>query len=308
MNHLANIAARQEGTFSLDQASSAGFTRAMIRTQLRDGSWRREHAGVFALTGSPRTWRQRLFAASLAAGEGAVISHLAAARLHGLVSATPGPELTIPRPRRVRVEGITVHRATELHPVDVVEADGLAVTSPTKTAIDLCRILDLDALVDVFDHLFTTRMSMPHYVRRRAAAYSSTPRLLTQLLERYPNDERAPESKEERRLVRLLSTLPGTLPVPQHPLRLLTGEEIRVDVGYPCSRVAVELQSYRFHAGSGAFALDASRATELAAVGWTWVPITPWDVRYRPMWVLDRVGRIKDGSQMVARRLFVTQL
>src|SRR5207244_1181397 len=150
---------------------------------------------------------------------------------------------------------------------DVVEVEGLAVTSPTKTGIDLCSKLGLDAAVDVFDRLFTTGLSLPRYVRRRAVAYPSQgrsgTRLLGRLLERYPEGERSPESIEERRLLRLLAKLPGTTPVPQFPLTLSSGDNIRVDAAYPDSRVALDLQSYRFHAGSGAFALDMSRATEL---------------------------------------------
>src|SRR5207253_3017834 len=176
--------------------------------------------------------------------------------------------------------------------------------TPTKTLIDICSKLDLHALVEAFDRAFTTGLSLPRYVSKRASAYPangrSGVRTLVRLLERYPEDGRPPESKEERRLLRLLSTLSGTRPVPQFPLTLLNGDDIRVDAGYPQLRVAIELQSYRFHAGLGAFALDVSRATELAAIGWTWVPITPWDVRYRPAWVLDRVARIQVGSEGAA--------
>src|SRR5439155_56627 len=77
----------------------------------------------------------------------------------------------------------------------------------------------------------------------RAAAHPSQgrsgSRMLVRLLERYPEGERAPESKEERRLLRLLSKLPGLPPVPQLPLTLLNGDDIRVDAGYPWSKVAV---------------------------------------------------------------------
>ena len=42
------------------------------------------YTGVYVVTGSPTAWFQRLKAATLAAGEHAVASHRAAARLHGL--------------------------------------------------------------------------------------------------------------------------------------------------------------------------------------------------------------------------------
>src|SRR5207244_6892533 len=175
--------------------------------------------GVLSVAGSPATWKQALFAAWLAGGDGAAVSHLAAARVHGLMDGKVRPEITVPRHRRARLRGVDVHRVTLLHEADVVEVAGLRVTTPTKTLIDICSKLDLHALVEAFDRAFTTGLSLPRYVSKRASAYPangrSGVRTLVRLLERYPEDGRPPESKEERRLLRLLSTLSGTRPVPQ---------------------------------------------------------------------------------------------
>jgi len=231
---LARIAARQQSTFTDAQALAAGFTMPAIRRFVREGRWERPHRGVLALAGSPATWERSLFAAWLAGGDGAVVSELAAGRVNGLLSLRARPEITIPNHRKVRLHGVTVHRALVLHEADVVEVQGPRVTSPTKTGIDLCSRLDLDSLVDAFDRLFTSGLSIPRYMRRRVAAYPSQgragTRLLGKLLERYPEGDRPPESKEERRFLQLLAQLPGSAPVPQFPLTLLSGEDIRVDV------------------------------------------------------------------------------
>src|SRR3954471_24785513 len=138
---LAVVAARQEATFTDDQALAIGFTRRMIRRRVIAGRWHRKHHAVLTLAGSPATWRQAVFAAWLAAGNDAVVSGLAAARIHGLVTGKPRPEITVPRHRRVRLNGADIHRATLLHEADIVETAGLRVTTPTKTVIDLCSKL-----------------------------------------------------------------------------------------------------------------------------------------------------------------------
>ena len=67
---LARVAARQHATFTDEQARAAGFTRAMKRTHLRDGSWQSEHHGVFSLAGSPSTLKASMSARNCSSGEG----------------------------------------------------------------------------------------------------------------------------------------------------------------------------------------------------------------------------------------------
>src|SRR5437016_4155182 len=92
---LAQVAARQEATFTDEQACAAGFSDWMRRKHVHDGVWRREHPGVLSLAGSPQTWEQSLSAAWLAAGDGAVVSLCAAGKVHGLIGRRPRPEITL---------------------------------------------------------------------------------------------------------------------------------------------------------------------------------------------------------------------
>jgi very-short-patch-repair endonuclease len=53
----------------------------------------------------------------------------------------------------------------------------------------------------------------------------------------------------------------------------------RVDFAYPADRVAIEFDSFRWHAGRRPFASDRARANRIEALGWHLLRVTPDDVR-----------------------------
>ena len=86
------------------------MSAATVQRRAREGSWRRLYPAVYLLAGHRLTDEVRVRAASLWAGEGAVVSGAAAAYWHGMLERPPRTvELTIPartlpdRPNGVRV-------------------------------------------------------------------------------------------------------------------------------------------------------------------------------------------------------------
>ena len=105
----AEIARWQAGAISRRQLLDAGLTSKLIARRLMRGRWQQLYWGVYAVfTGPPprETW---LWAAVLRAGPGAVLSHLTAAELHGLLDA-PAEAIfvTVPATRRIATAGIIV--------------------------------------------------------------------------------------------------------------------------------------------------------------------------------------------------------
>ena len=99
----------------------AGFTAKTIDWRLRSGSWRRLHLGVYAtFTGTPSR-EGRLWAAVLAAGPGAALSHETAAELHGLLDR-PARHIHLSVParrepgRNQKIRGVIIHRSRCLVP------------------------------------------------------------------------------------------------------------------------------------------------------------------------------------------------
>jgi predicted transcriptional regulator of viral defense system len=106
---MAELAHWQAGAISRQQLLVAGLTPQMISTRIERRRWQQLYWGVYAaFTGPPprETW---LWAALLRAGPGAVLSHLSAAELHGLIDH-PGESIfvTVPSTRRVTARGIDV--------------------------------------------------------------------------------------------------------------------------------------------------------------------------------------------------------
>src|SRR5438309_573038 len=105
----ASIAHSQSGAVSRPQLLDSGLRAQAIFRRLERGRWQQLYRGVYAVfTGPPprETW---LWAALLRAGPGAVLSHLSAAELHGLIDY-PGESIfvTVPSARRVMAPGIDV--------------------------------------------------------------------------------------------------------------------------------------------------------------------------------------------------------
>ncbi len=77
----------------------------------------------------------------LAAGPGAVVSHLCACRLHGFGFTKAPIEITVPRGRRCFVRGVIVHTSTDLHLNTATKVDGIPVTDPNRTLLDIAKLL-----------------------------------------------------------------------------------------------------------------------------------------------------------------------
>ena len=83
MVELFEVMAAQHGVASSAQARAAGISWHVENVLVRRGVVGRPAAGVLVSRAAPRTWHQRAIEAVFAPGD-AVLSHAAAARLHGL--------------------------------------------------------------------------------------------------------------------------------------------------------------------------------------------------------------------------------
>ncbi|MEU8236693.1 type IV toxin-antitoxin system AbiEi family antitoxin domain-containing protein [Actinoplanes missouriensis] len=121
--HIDEISRHQRGILTRAQALSSGMSPDHLRRLYTSGGWQRLHRGVYATFSGPVARPALRWAAVLAAGRGAMLSHRSAAEEAGLADDAPGPiHVLIPDERRVCPSGgLVVHRAkgtaTRLHPV-----------------------------------------------------------------------------------------------------------------------------------------------------------------------------------------------
>jgi Transcriptional regulator, AbiEi antitoxin len=133
---------RQHGVVAHRQLRELGLGRSSIRWRVKSGRLHPVRRGVYAV-GRPETSQHgRWVAALLACGPEAVLSHGSAAALWGIGSEPRRLiEVSLPPGRRSRHPDIRAHRRTTLRPEEVSEHEGVTVTSPIRTLIDLATVL-----------------------------------------------------------------------------------------------------------------------------------------------------------------------
>ena len=141
----AELANWQAGVISRQQLLAAGLTSQMIATRLERGRWQQLYRGVYAAFTGPPPRKAWLWAAVLRAGPGAVLSHLTAAELHGLLD-TPAEVVfvTVPATRRISAPGLVVRTSER-----IAEATQPG-RQPPRTSVEE-TVLDLAQLAWTFD-------------------------------------------------------------------------------------------------------------------------------------------------------------
>lgn len=295
---VAHLAGAQHGVISRAQLECLGATKGAIQHRVRTGRWDRLAPDVFRLVGGPSTWRQSLMAACMAWGEGAVVSHRAAAglwRLAGFVGARL-IELTIPRARQRKAPGI-IHR-NALATLDVTTVEAIPVTTPVRTLIDLAAVAPVDAVEEALDDALRRGMFSPSRLRKRVVEMG--PRrgiaVVGGLIDaREPTS--VPQSVFETRLLRVLRRAGLPDPVAQHRVRSGGRLVAIVDFAYPDARLAIEADGYRWHSGRARWEHDRARRNELTLLGWRIVHVTWTDLDRDPDAIVERIRSALEPSR-----------
>jgi hypothetical protein len=107
---------------------------------------------VYAAKGAVLSVHRRIEAVALWAGDGSVISGRAAAHLHGVRWIDVDTPIEVITRSRRRLPGV-IARRERIADDEIVMIDGIAVTSPQRTAFDLGRYLQRNAAVSQLDAL-----------------------------------------------------------------------------------------------------------------------------------------------------------
>ena len=219
----------------------------MISTRLERGRWQQLHWGVYAMFTGPVPRETELWAALLRAGPGAVLSHLTAAELHGLIDH-PGESIyvTVPSARRVTMRGVVVRISGR-----IAEA-AQPGREPPRTSVEE-TVFDLIELAETFDDACG-------WITRAVGRRFTTAEMLTEALARRKKMRwRATledilaaagdgiHSVLEYRYLRDVERAHG-LPRSRHQVRvLIDGKTAYRDAYYEQYRLAVELDGRLAH-------------------------------------------------------------
>jgi hypothetical protein len=81
-------------------------------------------------------------------------------------------------PRTTRsIPGVVIHRVPELHPDDITTVNGIRVTSPSRTLIDLAEVLSEDELREAFARASAIGLLDPDALRAARARVEWRPSL-----------------------------------------------------------------------------------------------------------------------------------
>jgi hypothetical protein len=290
---VARLATQQGGPISHEQLLKLGVKPGAIEYRLASSRLHSVFRGVYALGHEAITPRGTLIAALLACGDEAMVSHLSAAHWWGWWRTTPKDvDVTVPGRSRKGQDGINLHLVRTLDGRDVTTRDGVRITAPPRTLLDLAEVLSLQRLRLVIDE-----------ADRRGQFHANK---LQELLERSPGRR---GQKPLRTLLTDFETEPllrSELEVlfkdlcDEHALpRPLTNVEVEgheVDAFWPAQRLIVEVDSRAHHLNGAAFEKDRLRDAELLVAGYVVMRITYRQLKGDPGAVATRIRRLLLGA------------
>jgi very-short-patch-repair endonuclease len=289
---VATWLATHHGVIARHEAVELGLTPAEIKRLLRTGEWERLYPGVYRLSAAPAGAGFGLvYAAVLAAGEGAAASHLSAAWLwHLQDGGPPRPTVTVPHDRRPRVAGVRIIRSRHLlHPV---RRYGIPTTSVVRTVVDCAGELApdaTDALIDtaVAQKAISVDALIKAICQPELRQYPGR-LLVAQHLERRGISGSPHPSALESRMARLLRR--HRLPVPKAEVEWGPDRQYRLDFAYPTLRLAIEVDGWAGHLTPEKQRRDHRRQRRLTMAGWTVLHFDWWEVTHEPERVAGEIA------------------
>ncbi len=240
-------AAGREHVITTRECLRLGAGADWVERQVLSGRWRRVARGVMVTYSGPLAWRTRAAAALAHGGRGALLSHAAAAYLHGFVRAAPPIiDITIPRARRVApMAGVRVHRRSRRA---ATSRSGFPVVSSGDAVLDLVdRACGTDGVVGVLAD--AVRAGVAASAILAALEHRPSQRRRRTVLELVGEVEAGVESPLEHRYHR---DVEGRHGLPRSVLQrreVVGGRWIRADAVYVGFGVRTELDGELAHPG-----------------------------------------------------------
>jgi very-short-patch-repair endonuclease len=279
---LALLLERQDRVVSTGQFEALGISSKVITRMRREGWLHHKHRGVWVV-GSPKlTPFGAFWAGHLATG--GVISHRSAAVVHQMRVSYWKVELTFQHYKPDR-DLIKLH-VRKLRDEDVLDLDGLPVTTVERTLLDLADVLNprqLEIAInqaethDKLDHRKLQALLLNANGRRGV-------RPLNDALQAHALGLTLTESQLEEEFLRLIRRYRFAQPRTQ--VHILGW---RCDFAWPEQRIVIETDGARFHKTRER---DARKDRELRRAGWTVDRLSYREVFFRPA----ECARILEGN------------
>ncbi|GEM_PF-486996 len=273
---------QQLGLITRTQALHAGVSSSTIDRRLSRGELERVAPHVYRLrAGAPESPEQKLLAACLSFGRGAVASHRSAAwlwRLDGFRDAPP-PEVSVPHGCRLQVPGVTPHQRRQLAPEGYCKRAGVPVTTLHRTILDLESSLSenkleiaLDSAARGHPELF---IELTEFLAPISTQWRNHGGRLDSLVALRVGGEPTGSAFETRllQMIRKAGIEPPTL---QYPVfKELDHPFVHIDFAWVKRKIALFADGASYHLARRRARLDASQRLHLTRLGWRPVVVLP---------------------------------
>ena len=283
-----------------------GYTDTQINGRLRNKRWVAQHRGILVPADCELSLRERCIAACEAVGPRAVVGRRTAAdcwEFEGLPQRRPSElaPVEIWVPPEVTAEsrdGIHVLHTT-LHDDEVIEVDGVGLTVPVRTVVDLGRQYRRDTAVVICDFGL------------RAGLYDLPD--LDAIIARMTRQRGVVAVREMRRLARpntrscgetraRLMVLDGGFPAPEVNWELSENGTLLAigDLVYVLLLIWIEYDGFDEHTKRDTFRRDRPRHRFVERRGWHVLRISDWDVKNPAGFWSDLRAAIADAPRRIA--------
>src|SRR3954471_12688768 len=267
---IAALATRQHGVIARVQLVEIGLSLDAIDYRVKLGRLQPLHRGVYAVGHRALTRHGRWMAAVLAGGPGAVLRRPSAAALWGIREGAPA-RVEIAAPRDRRRPAIAVQRI-ELPDDERDEHNGIPVTTPARTLLDLAALLDEHRLTRAAERAETLRLTSPTSLAALVDRYPRRPG--TPNLKRLIEDHRIVPTTTANDFERGFLTFLDANGLPRPLINESLDPNTTPDFRWPNHRLIVELDGFETHGTRQAFERDRARDRRLLADGWRVARIT----------------------------------
>ncbi len=269
--------------FTRAELAGLGLTESALRRRLRTGEVRTVLRGVFAASALEDCLDLRAAAVARVAGAHVVVTDRTAAWLHGVDThaygehdSTPPIETCALRWHAPSTTPGVDGRTRDLAPADVMELDGIRLTTPLRTALDLgCHLRRREAFAAIC--LLMRRHGILRSDLLREVRRYRRRRGVVQLRELVGLADPRFESPRESWCFLAIADAGLDLPEPQVWIEVDGIPTYRLDLAYRRKRVCVEYDGHEGHSSDEQRRYDEERRRWLREHGWVVIVVEEGD-------------------------------
>lgn len=291
----ARVAAEQNSVITSWQLGACGLNSSAITVRVRRGQLHRRYRGVYAVGTGVLTMRGEMTAAVLACGDYATLSHWSAAAWWGMARwGDRDVEVIVRSGAGRRLDGIRPRWSRSLDERDVRRRNHIRITSPARTTLDLAADMTPNALRRMVRQALAERRVTIHQlddIVRRSPRHPGAPALRAIVAGGH-----VPTKSDLEDLGLDLLDSAGINRPEVNPRLLLDGREIYPDLLYREQRLAIELDSRRWHDDPLTQQEDRDKQAILEAHGYRVLRITWWQIVDHPQQTMRRIRAALAGG------------